>query len=605
MPGIAGIFSHAPGAADDVQQMVACLLHEPGDRSDSLHHSIQGVHLAWADRPHSALSPTLGWNTQRDICLLLHGEDFSEAAATQGVDHLLARYESQGAAFVEGLNGSFVGVLVDLRQGTCLLFNDRYGASRLYWRQTPRALYFATEAKALLRLLADARALDLDAVAQSFSLGCVLQDRTLFKTLSLLPPASAWTFRGQASCDKRRYFTPALWEQQAELAPGDFYDQLKHSFATLLPRYLRGPADAAMSLTGGLDGRMIMAWAKCAPGGLPCYSFGGSYRDCHDVRLARQIAQHCRQPHYTIAVDHAFLAEFETLAPRSVYLSDGNMDVTGAVELYVNRLARDIAPIRITGNYGSEVLRSNVALRPRAWMSALFDDDFRGRLGSAAATYRAERAVHDLSFIAFKQVPWHHHARLSVEQSQLRVRSPFLDNALVRLMYQAPPAMTASAQPALRLIHDGDAALARLPTDRGLVYGATGLGQRLRHQLREFSAKAEYAYDYGMPQRLVGIDRVLAPLQPERLFLGRHKFYHFRTWYRTTLAPYVQAVLLDQRSLERSFFAPGVLQRLVKAHVSGRGNHTLEIHRALTLELLQRELLDRGSGGAARPESGG
>ncbi len=45
-----------------------------------------------------------------------------------------------------------------------------------------------------------------------------------------------------------------------------------------------------MSLTGGLDTRMIMAWHKAAPGSLPCYTFGGKYRECRDVIVARQVA---------------------------------------------------------------------------------------------------------------------------------------------------------------------------------------------------------------------------------------------------------------------------------------------------------------------------
>src|SRR5206468_5989917 len=48
----------------------------------------------------------------------------------------------------------------------------------------------------------------------------------------------------------------------------------------------------------------------------------------------------------------------------------------------------------------------------------------------------------------------------------------------------------------------------------------------------EFLRKAEYAYDYGMPQWMARIDHLLLPLRLERLFLGRHKFSHFRVWYR-------------------------------------------------------------------------
>ena len=64
-----------------------------------------------------------------------------------------------------------------------------------------------------------------------------------------------------------------------------------------------------------------------------------------------------------------------------------------------------------------------------------------------------------------------------------------------------------------------------------------GAPRRIRSFL-DLTVKAEYAYDYGMPQWVARIDHVLAPLHLERLFLGRHKFYHFRVWYRDTLSAY-------------------------------------------------------------------
>ena len=58
-----------------------------------------------------------------------------------------------------------------------------------------------------------------------------------------------------------------------------------------------------MSLTGGLDTRMIMACRKPDPGSLPCYTFGSMFRENQDVRVARRVARslqpalsshHCR-----------------------------------------------------------------------------------------------------------------------------------------------------------------------------------------------------------------------------------------------------------------------------------------------------------------------
>ena len=47
-----------------------------------------------------------------------------------------------------------------------------------------------------------------------------------------------------------------------------------------------------------------------------------------------------------------------------------------------------------------------------------------------------------------------------------------------------------------------------------------------------------------MPQWLARIDHVLSPFRLERLFLGRHKFCHFRVWYRDALSRYVREVLV-------------------------------------------------------------
>jgi asparagine synthase (glutamine-hydrolysing) len=167
-----------------------------------------------------------------------------------------------------------------------------------------------------------------------------------------------------------------------------------------------------------------------------------------------------------------------------------------------------------------------------------------------------------------------------------------LDNEFVRTVFQAPPAAVTNSDVSLRLISDGDARLAELRTDRGLSARQDGLSGKLLRQLLEFSVRAEYAFDYGMPQWVSKIDRVLSPLRFEKLFLGRHKFYHFRIWYKTALSRYVQEMLLDSRSLSRAYVQRKTVEDIVSNHVRGVENHTLAIHKLLTLELLHRLLLE-------------
>jgi asparagine synthase (glutamine-hydrolysing) len=142
------------------------------------------------------------------------------------------------------------------------------------------------------------------------------------------------------------------------------------------------------------------------------------------------------------------------------------------------------------------------------------------------------------------------------------------------------------------LIGDGNPALQQIRTDRGF-------GGRPGHILPvaakgflEFTFKAEYAYDYGMPQWLARIDHLLSPLRLERLFLGRHKLFHFRVWYRDALSEYVRQMLLDPRTLSRPYIERKGLETIVLGHLKGDRNYTMEIHRLLTLELLHRLFLD-------------
>jgi asparagine synthase (glutamine-hydrolysing) len=109
---------------------------------------------------------------------------------------------------------------------------------------------------------------------------------------------------------------------------------------------------------------------------------------------------------------------------------------------------------------------------------------------------------------------------------------------------------------------------------------------------QEFTFKAEYAYDYGMPQWLTEFDHTFRWLHLERAFLGRHKIHHFRTWYRDELSSYVKEIMLDRRTLNRPYLRGARLVEMVNSHLRGVRNYTREIHKLLSIELVQRQLIE-------------
>jgi len=611
MPGIVGLITAMPRAQAEreLRRMVEAIRHESFYVTGTWIDESLGVYVGWAARKGSFSDGMPLCNEHGDTVLAFSGEEYPEpgtacrlkerghSLAAEGPSYLVHLYE-EDPAFPASLNGRFHGLLADRTRGVAMLFNDRYGMQRIYFHESNEAFYFAAEAKAILAVRPELRRVDPRGLGEFVSCGCVLENRTLFEGIQVLPAASAWIFRAASIERRSTYFRPREWEEQDPLDPESYYQELREVFSRNLPRYFNGQERVGMSLTGGLDTRMMMAWQKPPAGSLPCYTFGGTFRDCRDVTIARKVARACGQPHRVIRAGAEFLSRFPDYAERAVYLTDACVEVGVSPVLYVNEKAREIAPVRMTGNYGSEILRQLVTFKPVDPTPKLFGPEFLSHVHAAKRTYSALVRGHAVSFIAFQQVPWHHYGLFALEQTQVSPRSPYLDNDLVRTVFRTPDSATAKSDifaesdVCVRLIADGDAALRRIRTDRGLAGSPGRLSAAVSRGLLEFTFKAEYAYDYGMPQWVARVDHFFAPFHLERLFLGRHKYNHFRVWYRDALSQYVREMLLDPRTLSRPYLDRTGLETIVEGHLRGDRNYTSEITKALTLELLHRLFID-------------
>ena len=582
--------------------MIASQRHEPFYTCGAWKEEGLGVYVGWTAQKESFSAQMPVTNERGDVSLIFSGEEYPEPGTTQRLkqrghsfdiddsSYLVHLYE-ENPEFLTGLNGMYQGLLVDRSRGTVTLFNDRYGMHKIHYHETKDSFYFSAEAKAILAVLPALRSADPRGLGEFIACSCVLENRTIFRDIHVLPGASAWKFRNGSLDEKSTYFSPRAWEEQERLAPDSYYHELRDVFARNLPRYFAGRQRVGMTLTGGLDTRVIMAWHKASPWSLPCYTFGGMLRECEDVRLGRRVASLCQQTHETLTVGTDFLSKFPSYAERSVFLTEGGADVYRASDLYVSERARKIAPVKVVGTYGSEIIRHAVMFKPVIPEAGVFQTDFLSTLEQARSTYSTLRQSHPITFAAFCQSPWYHSRILALEQSQLAVRSPYLDNDFVRTVYRGPIELGDDVR--LRLIRDGNPILAAFPTDRGVGGNSGRLVSQFTRGAQEFTFKAEYAYDYGMPHWAARIDHVFSPLHLEHAFLGRHKLLHFRIWYRDSLADYVRQILLDRRTLSRPYLQRKGVEAVVRGHLSGTQNHTTAIHKLLTMELLHRLFFDK------------
>jgi asparagine synthase (glutamine-hydrolysing) len=503
-----------------------------------------------------------------------------------GVLPLIEAYRRRGAAGLGDVAGVAAGVLADVDRGTCLLFNDRYGRERLFVHVDGTRVAFASEAKAILAIAPATRTFDTVGLAEWLACGCTIGRRSLFRDIEVLDPGTVLAFDGSARPHRHRYFDPAHLEELAPASGAEFLDGFSSSLQAAVDAATRHAPRVGMSLTGGLDSRMIMASLEAAPGSVPCYTFGSMYRTTGDVAVGRAVAACCGQPHHVLELGADFLRAAPAHLEDAVYISDGYLGLSGAAELYVNRQARQIAPVRMTGNWGGELMRGVRAFKYTMPKGGFLPARLAATIDESAAAF-STTSRHSLSAALFQQIPYQGYGRYAIERSQVQMRSPFLADDVVEWLYRAPAVARATAAPA---IIGRRPALLDIPTDLGVLGPGGGV---MRRRIRRALIKAEYLTSHGAPDWLAAIGARVPEGVLETRFLGVDKFQHFRYWMRRDLSAFLRESLLgDTGNGLDAWFDMAAVGRMVDAQIDGRANYTNELDKLLTLTAVRKRLFN-------------
>ncbi|HEY1791172.1 MAG TPA: asparagine synthase-related protein [Verrucomicrobiae bacterium] len=587
MPGILGIISQSPAEQSSrrIAAMVGAMTHEDFYKSQTCSVSEMGTHAAFVGFKDSTdgIYSHQGGTT----VLVFSGECFVGTALANG-EILTRMYEQEGEGMLEKLNGLFCGVLIDKDRKKVLLFNDRYGMRRIYFHESDGNFYFASEAKALLRILPELREFDPEGVADYLTFGSTLDWRTLFRGIEIVPGGSVWTFEG-GRCHRGKYFSPEMWESRSELGTDEYEKLLPETFRRILPRYFESDSRTGIALTGGLDTRMIMACRPQNNGHTTCYTFSGNNGQTQDDKIAARVAAASNLEHSLLRLEPDFFSKFPEHVDKTVFATDGCAGVCNAHETYFNRKAREFAPVRLTGNYGSEILRGISTFKPLYLSPQLLRPNWRPIIQSRPGRLSAGKS-HPMTFAAFKEIPWNLYGNLSAGWSQLQFRTPYLDNELVALAFQAPAPSRNSSMPSLRVVSANNAALCEIPTDRGFANANSGLGFLSRRLFAEVTFKLDYYNNEGFPRALAPFEPLLKSASTRLGFVGLHKFLHYRSWLQNEFGPYVRETVAAAKHRLDNFFDPRFLELMAAEHIEKRRNHSLEINAVLTLAAVERLL---------------
>jgi asparagine synthase (glutamine-hydrolysing) len=605
MPGIAGIIrkSRYDRIDDDLDAMVRSLQHEERSSSGTYVDEPLGLWAGWVSHKSSyadcmpIVSPT------REIVIIFHGEHYPDrresqrlkeagvAAGPNSARELLALYSEDEEGFYRHLNGWFSGLVVDRRRNRLTLFNDRYGMGRIYFHETDDEFIFSSEAKSLLHVRPKLRAISQQALAELLRYNCVLGNRTLFAGIQLLPHASAWSFSHGPKPNRERYFDFREWEQQPELDADAFYSQWAHTVSDVVPRYADGDRPVAVSVTAGLDSRLILAALGERSRRLAAYTFGGTWGELFDISTGRKAANVYGQQFEAIRITDRFLKQFGDYATRVIRISDGTHDVFGAHDVFFNERAREIAPIRLTGKFGSEVVRIRRLIGTADYDAPFLTSDLHSMVSALPDFQASSPDANHLTRVVTEEIAWHEYGRVMVEQTFLTLRTPYMDNDLVKVMYQAPRGSRAAGDLQETYVKQFAPELATFMTNLGRFASSNKTVTKLAYYPFWALFKVEYIYLLATPHWMTRLDRSLAGLHLERILGGRQKWEGYRIWIKTHFADFVRDTLLNPQAEYTRHFDYATVSQMVNRHIAGTHNYLDEINRALSVQLVYSTLL--------------
>jgi asparagine synthase (glutamine-hydrolysing) len=136
-----------------------------------------------------------------------------------------------------------------------VLATDRLGFRPLYYAATPDWFAYASEVKALLAILDGVPAIDEIALRQYFAFDHMLGDRTWWRDIRVVPPASILRVSRDQTTTQQYWSFGDLRQQRCDPA------EAQHEFARLWERAVaqhHRPGLTPVLLSGGLDSRLLV-----------------------------------------------------------------------------------------------------------------------------------------------------------------------------------------------------------------------------------------------------------------------------------------------------------------------------------------------------------
>jgi asparagine synthase (glutamine-hydrolysing) len=551
--------------------------------------------------------------------LLARGHVFRSQSDTEVIVHA---YEEFGPDCVKELRGMFAFAIWDAKRRRLFVARDRVGIKPLYFCETGKAFYFASELKAIIADAAVPREINLPGIRKFLAFHYLPGTETLFKGIHKLPPGYYLTVE-QGRVTQQPYWDLCFTRQRWQMSFDEATEELHGLLANTVRDHMIADVPVGILSSGGVDSSAILNFAVHATDKkIKTFTVGFDGEQVVDERpYARLSAERFGTEHYETSIS---ADDFWSFLPSYVWHMEEPVCEPPAVALYyVTKLARNYVKVLLSGEGGDEAF----AGYPN-YPNMLRLDQIRAALGPLARTIGAGAAFAG-TFCGNEK--WRRYGcalgRPLATQYFSRTSGPagFFNRNAAEFFTPDFLTRTAAVSPA-GFVGNLAAAVKDEPLLNQMLYVDTktwlpddllikadkmtmtnSLELRvplLDHVVLEFAASLPPDFKVRGRETKRILKAAFARSLPEEILKRKKAGFPvpYESWLRGGLRQPVEDVLLSDRCLSRGYFQKAEVSRLLEANARD-GKFAKEIFCLLVLELWHRTFLDQAPGEGNLPQT--
>ncbi|MFB3891680.1 MAG: asparagine synthase (glutamine-hydrolyzing) [Phycisphaerae bacterium] len=537
------------------------------------------------------------------------GHQFKSRSDSEVALHGYEQWGLDGLA--KRILGMFAAAIWDSRKRQLHLLRDHLGKKPLFYQAVGGRVMFASDIKALW--IANGRRVELDeqALDEFFYYTVISGRRTIFRGVHRLPPAHAATF--DASGEKlTRFWSPDYSAKQAK-SVDEWLEGIDHHLRRAVRRRLVADVPLGGFLSGGVDSSTVCA-LMAAEGHSRPKTFTVGFTDAarwDERRFSRAVAERIGSEHTELIVK----PDVAPILSDLVWHYGEPFGDSSAVPTYlIAREARKHVTVVLTGDGGDEAF-AGYSRHRRPWLAhrwraipgfirrrllplaargvgviaprTLFARNLELSAGHLAGDVRALAAA-TCWFDGWRDILYtpDFRSRLGAFHP-LEAQRPLMDSL------RGPTAVDKASE-YLLLTTLCDDYLVKVDVAT-MAHSLEARCPFLDVELLNFAMTIPAGVLLEGNQAKSLLKRYAARLVPPEVVYRKKKGFSvpIRQWMQNEWAAPLERLLLSKTALDRGYFDPRTVRRIIGEHVSGRRNHVARLWTLLVFETWNRLFVDQ------------